>query len=117
MLVKRHPHRMNPMALQYLREEIQYFLDNDFIQPSQIYGNSPCIIVPKPDGTFPICTDFRIVNSVTKTDSFPMPRDVDCINNIGHAKYVTKFDLLKGFNSQIELRRSLLFNSLRTISI
>ena len=30
-------------------------------------------------------------------DTFPIPRIDDCIDNIGHAKYVTKFDLLKGF--------------------
>ena len=37
------------------------------------------------------------VNSVIKTDSFPVSRMDDCIDNIGQAKYVTKFDLLKGF--------------------
>ena len=55
------------------------------------------MLVPKPDETFRMCTDYRKVNSVTKTDSFPVPRMDDCIDNIGHAKYVTKFDLLNGF--------------------
>ena len=32
--IKQHPYRMNPMKLQYLREEVQYLLDNDFIEPS-----------------------------------------------------------------------------------
>ena len=95
--IKQHPYRMNPMKLQYLREEIQYLLDNDFIEPSQSDWSSPCIPVPKPDGTFRMCTDFRKVNSVSKTDSFPVPRMDGCIDNIGQAKYVTKFDLLKGF--------------------
>ena len=95
--IKQHPYRMNPMKLQYLREEVQYLLDNDFIEPSQSDWSSPCILVPKPDGTFRMCTDYRKVNSVTKTDSFPVPRMDDCIDNIGQAKYVTKFDLLKGF--------------------
>ena len=72
-------------------------LDNDFIEPSQSEWSSPCILVPKPDGTFCMCTDYRKVNSVTKTDTFPIPRINDCIDNIGQAKYVTKFDLLKGF--------------------
>ena len=44
-----------------------------------------------------MCTDYRKVNSVTKTDTFPTPRIDDYIDNIGHAKYVTKFDLLKAF--------------------
>ena len=95
--VKQDPYRMNPVKQQYLREEVQYLLDNDFIEPSQSEWSSPCILVPKPDGTFRMCTDYRKVNSVTKTDTFPIPRIDDCIDNIGHAKYVTKFDLLKGF--------------------
>ena len=95
--VKQHPYRMSPVKQQYLREEVQYLLDNDFIEPSQSEWSSPCILVPKPDGTFRMCTDYRKVNSVTKTDTFPIPRIDDCIDNIGHAKYVTKFDLLKGF--------------------
>ena len=33
---------------------------------------------------------------MTKTDSFPVPRVDDCIDKTGHAKCVTKFDLLKG---------------------
>ena len=87
--VKQHPYRMNPVKQQYLREEVQYLLDNDFIEPSQSEWSSPCILVPKPDGTFRMCTDYRKVNSVTKTDTFPIPRIDDCIDNIGHAKYVT----------------------------
>ena len=76
--IKQHPYRMNPMKLQYLREEVQYLLDNDFIEPSQSDWSSPCILVPKPDETFRMCTDYRKVNSVTKTDSFPVPRMDDC---------------------------------------
>ena len=59
--------------------------------------SSPCILVPKPDATFRICTDYRKVNSVTKTDSFPVPRLDNCTDNTGQANYITKFDLLKGF--------------------
>ena len=50
--VKQYPYRMNPMKLQYLREEIKYLLDNDFMKPSQSHFTSPCILVPKCDGTF-----------------------------------------------------------------
>ena len=95
--VKQHPYRLHPERQQYLRKEVKYLLDNDFIEPSQSEWSSPCILVPKSDGTFRMCTDYRKVNSVTKTDTFPIPRIDDCIDNIGHAKYVTKFDLLKGF--------------------
>ena len=83
--IKQHPYRMKPMKLQYLREEIQYLLDNDFIDPSQSDWNSPCILVPKSDGTFRTCTDYIKGNSVTKTNSFPVSRMDACIDNIGQA--------------------------------
>ena len=54
---------MNTIKLQYLREEIQYVLDNAFIEPSQNDWSSTCILVPKPGGTFRMCTDYRKVNS------------------------------------------------------
>ena len=95
--VKQHPYRLHPERQQYFRKEVKYLLDNDFIEPSQSEWSSPCILVPKSDGTFRMCTDYRKVNSVTKTDTFPIPRIDDCIDNIGHAKYVTKFHLLKRF--------------------
>ena len=95
--VKQHPCRLNPTKQKYLHEEIQYLLKNDFIEPSKSNWSSPCLLVPKPDGTYRFCTDYRKVKNVTKSDSFPIPRVDDCIDRIGNAKYVTKFDLLKGF--------------------
>ena len=72
-------------------------LANDLVEPSQSSWSLPCLLVPKGDGTYRFCTDFRKVNSVTKSDSFPIPRVEDCIDRIGSSKYLTKFDLLKGF--------------------
>ena len=123
--VKQHPYVRNAMKRQYLTEEIRYLLDNDFIKSSPRNCISPCILLPKQDGTFCMCTDYRKVNSMTKPDSFfylnlmtkppsffylnlmtktdsfsyllsfPVPRVDTRIDNIGHAKYVTKFDFFK----------------------
>ena len=95
--IKQHPYRMNPLKQKYLQDEVKYLPENDFIEPSQSNYSSPCILVPKSNGTYRMCTDYRKVNSVTRTDSFPIPRIDDCIDKVGNSKYVTKFDLLKGF--------------------
>ena len=58
---------------------------------------SPCLLVNKPDGSFRFCTDYRKVNAVTKPDSFPLPRVDGCIDQVGSAQFVSKFDLLKGY--------------------
>ena len=70
--MKQHPYRLHPERQQYLRKESKYLLNNDFIEPSQSEWSSPCILVAKSDGTFRMCTDYRKVNYVTKTDTFPI---------------------------------------------
>ena len=72
-------------------------LEYRIIEPSLSQWSSPCILVPKPDGSYRSCTDFHRVNGVTKTDSFPILHIDYCIDRIGHARYVSKFDLLKGY--------------------
>ena len=72
--MKQHSYRMNPLNQQILREEVQYLLDNDFIEPCQSEWSSPCILVSKFDGTFCMCMDYLKVNSVTKKDTFPLPQ-------------------------------------------
>ena len=59
--------------------------------------SSPCVLVPKLNGSYQFCTEIRRVNAVTKSDPYPMSRVDDCIDQIGHAQYITKLDLLKGY--------------------
>ena len=95
--IKQHPYRVNPVKLKYLRKEVEYMLDNAIIEPSSSEWSSPCVLVPKGNGAYHFCTDFRKVNAVTKADSYPIPRVEDCIDHIGVAKFVSKFDLPKGY--------------------
>ena len=95
--IKQHPYRLNPTKQKHLEAEIEYLLENDFIEPSQSSWISPCLLVPKPDGSYRMCTDYRKLNNVTKADTYPIPRIDDCVDKIGTSKYVSKFDLLKGF--------------------
>jgi hypothetical protein len=95
--VKQHPYRVNPLKAQYLNDEIKYMEEHGIIEKSRSDWSSPCILVPKSDGSYRFCTDFLKVNSVTKSDVYPIPRIEDCIDKVGVAKYVSKFDLLKGY--------------------
>ena len=95
--IKQHPYRVSPMKKELLDKEVQYMLKNDIIEESQSNWSSPCILVPKHDGGFRFCTDFRKVNDKTKSDSFPILRIADCIDQIGNAKFVSTFDMLKGY--------------------
>ena len=81
--IKQHPYRVNPLKLKIIREEVAYMLDNDLIEISNSEWSSPCVLVPKPNGTYHFCTDIHRVNKVTKSDSYPIPRVDDCIDQLG----------------------------------
>ena len=77
---KQHPYRVNTQKLLHLQKEIKYMLENELIESSNSQWSSPCILVPKPDGSFRFCTYFHKLNGITKSDSFPIPRIDDCID-------------------------------------
>ena len=60
-------------------------LENDIAEPSFSSWASPCLLVPKSDGRPRL------------PDSFPLPRMDDCVDQVGDGRYVSKFDLLKGY--------------------
>ena len=68
--IKQHPYRMNPLKQKYLQDEVKYLLENGFIELGQSNYRSQGILVPKSNGTYRMCTDYRKVNFVTKTVSF-----------------------------------------------
>ena len=95
--IKQSPYRVNPEKRRRLHDAVQYLLDNNLAEPSSSPWASPCLLVPKPDGSDRLCTDFRKVNQVTQADSYPLPRLDDLVDSVGNAKYVSKVDLQKGY--------------------
>ena len=63
--IKQHPYRVGPTKKELLDKEVEYMLKNDTIVESQSNRSFPCHLVPKHDGGFRFCTDFRKVNDKT----------------------------------------------------
>ncbi len=95
--IKQHAYRVNSTKRAVMNKEVEYLLQNGFAVPSSSSWSSPSLLVPKSDQTPRFCNDYRKVNAITKSDSFPLPRMDDCVDRVGSAKYVTKLDLLKGY--------------------
>jgi len=78
-------------------------LEQGVIEPA---GNSPfssqAFTVPKPDGSSRFIVQFQPLNKITKLDKYPIPRMDDLLSFLGGFKYITVFDLSKGF-FQIEM--------------
>ena len=95
--VHQRPYRTSPTKARIMEEEVEFLKNEGLASPSEGEWASPCILVPKPDGSSRFCVDFRLVNKQIKSDAFPMPRLLDCVDQIGEAKFISKLDLLKGY--------------------
>lgn len=83
--------------MKLMKEEIEDMLEKKIIESSDSAWASPCVLVGKEGGSMRFCTDYKKVNAVTKANCFLIPRVEDCIDKIGHAKYIMKCHLLKGY--------------------
>ena len=57
-----------------VKSELQKLLDVNFIYPiSDSKWVSPLVVVPKKNGKWRICVDYRELNKATQKDHFPLP--------------------------------------------
>ena len=95
--IKSPPYRVSPRHADALRKELDYMLDLGIISPCASPWSSPVTLQPKSDGGIRFCIDYRKVNAVTTTDTYPLPHLEDCVDRIGSAHFITKLDLKQGF--------------------
>ena len=92
---KRIPARRMPLAV---RREVARQLDvmqsSGVIQPSSSPWSSPVV---KKDGSQRFCVDYRALNSVTKADTFPLPRIDDLLDQLGNSRFFSTLDLASGY--------------------
>ncbi len=77
--------------------QIKDLFDKGLIRTSSSSWGFPVLFVKKPEGKWRMCIDYRGLNAVTKKNTYPLPRIQDCLDRIGSAKRISKFDLLSGF--------------------
>uniref|UniRef100_A0A8C5Q151 ribonuclease H n=1 Tax=Leptobrachium leishanense TaxID=445787 RepID=A0A8C5Q151_9ANUR len=95
--VKLKPYRIPEARRKDISREVKKMFELDIIEESSSDWSSPIVLVPKPDGSWRFCNDFRKLNSVTKFDTYPMPRVDELIDRLGTARYLTTLDLTKGY--------------------
>ena len=97
-LPRLQPYHVTEKNEQEINKIVQKLLDNKFIVPSKSPCSSPVVLVPKKDGTFRLCVDYRTLNKATISDPFPLPRIDNLLSRIGNAQIFTTLDLHSGYH-------------------
>lgn len=95
--VKRKPYSLSHDKKVWLKQELQGMLEAGIIRPSTSSFASPITIVPKEDGSFRLCTDYRLINKQTDLFPYPMPRIDEIIDETGGCQWFSRIDLCKGY--------------------
>jgi hypothetical protein len=91
------PYRIPEARREAVSSEVKYMLELGVIEESTSEWSSPIVLIPKPNGTWRFCNDFRKLNEVSKFDAYPMPRVDELFERLGKARYITTLDLTKGY--------------------
>ena len=77
--------------------EVKRQLEADVIEPTSSELGFPVVLVPKKDGTLRFCVDYRLLDVVTKKDSYPLPRMDECIDSLIEATIFSTLDCNAGY--------------------
>jgi hypothetical protein len=81
-----------------VRNQIEKWLKNDYIEESQSNWSAAILTVPKKDGGHRVCGDYRKLNSVTKRDCYPVPNLESQKQYFIGSKYFSQIDFTDAYN-------------------
>eukprot|EP00253_Pinus_taeda_P012276 PITA_12276 len=101
--VRQPQRRLNPHLKEVVKAELQKLLYVNFIYP--IFDSKwvfPLVVVPKKNGKWRICVDYRELNKATQKDHFPLPFIDHVLDTLAGKKFFSFLDGFSGYN-QIQI--------------
>ena len=96
---------MSIMENDEIKMQIKEMLDKGIISPITLPCGSPIVLIPKKDGTWRLCVDFRDLNKITVKNHYPLPRIHDFLDQLKEEIFFTKLDLQSGYH-QVRIAKS-----------
>ena len=112
--VDRPPYRLQLKEQDELEAQLKDLLAQGFIRPSHSPYGAPVLFVPKKDGRWRMCIDYRALNKTTIKDKHALPRIDDLLDRLGKAKFFTKLDLASGYHQIAMKEKDIMKTAFRT---
>ena len=94
--------RLDPQKYAAAKAEFERMEKAGIVRRSNSPWASALHMVPKPDGSWRPCGDFRRLNNATVPDKYPVPNIRDFTNNVAGSHVFSTLDLVKGYY-QVEM--------------
>jgi hypothetical protein len=77
---------------------VQKVLKKGWIRPSKSPVGAPVLFVPKKDGGYHLCVDYRGLNAITIKNTYLITNIEQAINRLSGAKIYTQLDLRDAYH-------------------
>ena len=96
--VRQRHRRIPPSDYETVKAHINQLLESQVVRESSSPYASPIVIAKKKDGSLRMCVDYRLLNSRTRKDSFPLPRIEESLDALAGAQWFSTLDLASGYH-------------------
>ena len=95
--IRQKVRRFAPAIKEAELEAIKQLKARGVIRESKSEWGFPVVMVPKKDGTYRMCIDYRALNDATVKDSYPLPDIKECLATLCGMKIFSTLDAKGGF--------------------
>ena len=90
--------RLSPEKLEVAKTELDKLVELGVCKRAKSEWSSPLLVVPKPQGGWRVCGDYRRLNVMTTDDKYPVKNIHDFSQDLAGKTIFSKIDLFKGYH-------------------